>query len=46
VRDKLIITTLIELCKVNSVEIKAKEIKKITISPISKDNIKKLIGEK
>lgn len=44
--DKLIITTLIELCKVNAVEIKAKEIKKITLSSISKDNIKKFIEEK
>jgi len=44
--DKLIITTLIELCKDNLIELKVKEIKKITVSTISKDNIKKLIGEK
>ena len=44
--DKVIITTLIGLCKVNPFELKAKEIKKITMSTMSKDNIKKLIGEK
>ena len=44
--DKVIITTLIGLCKVNPFELKAKEIKKITMSTMSKDNIKKLIVEK
>lgn len=44
--DKLIISTLLELNKVNVFELKAKEIKKLTMSTISKDNIKKLIGEK
>lgn len=44
--DKLIISTLLELNKVNAFELKAKEIKKLTMSTISKDNIKKLIGEK
>lgn len=44
--DKLIIATLLELNKTNTLELKAKEVKKLTISTISKDNIKKLIGEK
>ncbi|NOV29246.1 NYN domain-containing protein [Methylomonas sp. ZR1] len=44
--DKLIISTLIELKKVNDFELKAKELKKLTMSTISKDNIKKIIGEK
>jgi len=44
--DKLIIATLLELNKANIFELKAKEIKKLTMSTISKDNIKKLIGEK
>jgi hypothetical protein len=44
--DKLIIATLLELNKANTLELKAKEVKKLTISTISKDNIKKLIDEK
>lgn len=44
--DKLIISTLLELTKISSFQLKAKEIKKITLSTISKDAIKKMIGEK
>jgi uncharacterized protein (TIGR00288 family) len=44
--DKLVIAKLLELKKVNALELKSKEIKKITLSSISKDAIKKLIGEK
>lgn len=38
--DQLIIATLMDLPKVCPLELKAKEIKKITLSTISKDNIK------
>jgi uncharacterized protein (TIGR00288 family) len=44
--DNLIITTLLELSKVNGFQLKEKELRKITISTISKDAIKKIIGEK
>jgi hypothetical protein len=44
--DKLMIAKLLELKKANALELKSKEIKKITLSTISKDAIKKLIGEK
>jgi hypothetical protein len=40
------IAKLLELKKANSLELKSKEIKKITLSAISKDTIKKQIGEK
>ena len=43
--DKLLIAKLLELGKTQSMELKVKEIKKLTLSPISKENIKKLIGE-
>jgi uncharacterized protein (TIGR00288 family) len=43
--DKLIIAKLLELGKTQALDLKAKEIKKITLSTISKDSIKKLIGE-
>lgn len=43
--DKLIISTLIEQSKISSFQLNAKEIKKITMSTISKDAIKNLIGE-
>jgi len=42
--DKLMIATLLESCKVSTVPLKAAEVKKLTISPISKDAIKKLIA--
>jgi hypothetical protein len=42
--DKLIIATLLESCKVPTFRLKAAEVKKITMSPISKDAIKKLIA--
>ncbi len=41
--DQLIISTLIELSKTTDLELKTKEIKKITLSSISKDDIKKQI---
>jgi hypothetical protein len=44
--DKLVIAKLLELKKANALELKSKEIKKITLSSISKEAIKKLIGEK
>jgi uncharacterized protein (TIGR00288 family) len=43
--DKLVIAKLLELGKTHSLDLKAKEIKKVTLSTISKDSIKKLIGE-
>jgi len=43
--DKLIIAKLLELGKTQALDLKAKEIKKLTFSTISKDNIKKLTGE-
>jgi len=43
--DKLVIVKLLELGKTQLLDLKAKEIKKLTLSTISKDNIKKLIGE-
>ena len=43
--DKLVIAKLLELGKTQPLDLKAKEIKKITLSTISKDSIKKLIGE-
>ncbi|WP_054758217.1 OST-HTH/LOTUS domain-containing protein [Methylomonas koyamae] len=43
--DKLVIAKLLELGKTHALDLKAKEIKKLTLSTISKDNIKKLIGE-
>ncbi len=43
--DQLMITTLMNLSKIAPLQLKAKEIKKITISSISKDSIKKLVGE-
>lgn len=43
--DKLVIAKLLELGKTQALDLKAKEIKKITLSTISKDSIKKLIGE-
>ncbi|WKJ90174.1 NYN domain-containing protein [Methylomonas montana] len=43
--DKLVIAKLLELSKTQALDLKAKEIKKITLSTISKDSIKKLIGE-
>jgi uncharacterized protein (TIGR00288 family) len=42
--DKLMIATLLESCKVSTVSLKATEVKKLTMSPISKDAIKKLIA--
>jgi uncharacterized protein (TIGR00288 family) len=42
--DKLMIATLLESCKVSTFPLKAAEVKKLTISPISKDAIKKLIA--
>lgn len=42
--DKLMIATLLESCKVSTFQLKAAEVKKMTMSPISKDNIKKLIA--
>lgn len=42
--DKLMIATLLESCKVSTFPLKAAEVKKMTISPISKDAIKKLIA--
>jgi uncharacterized protein (TIGR00288 family) len=42
--DKLMIATLLASCKVSTVPLKAAEVKKITMSPISKDAIKKLIA--
>lgn len=44
--DQLVISTLIDLSQISKFQLKAKEITKITISTISKDSIKKLIGEK
>ncbi|NOT13105.1 MAG: NYN domain-containing protein [Methylococcaceae bacterium] len=44
--DKLVIAKLLELGKTQALDLKAKEIKKLTLSTISKDSIKKLIGEK
>jgi hypothetical protein len=43
--DKLVIAKLLELGKSQPLDLKAKEIKKLTLSTISKDSIKKLIGE-
>jgi hypothetical protein len=43
--DKLVIAKLLELGKTQALDLKAKEIKKLTLSTISKDSIKKLIGE-
>jgi hypothetical protein len=43
--DKLVIAKLLELGKNHSLDLKANEIKKLTLSTISKDSIKKLIGE-
>jgi hypothetical protein len=43
--DKLVIAKLLELGKYQPLDLKAKEIKKLTLSTISKDTIKKLIGE-
>ncbi len=43
--DKLIIAKLLELGKTQAIDFKAKEIKKLNLSTISKDSIKKLIGE-
>jgi len=43
--DKLVIAKLLELGKTQPLDLKAKEVKKITLSTISKDSIKKLIGE-
>jgi hypothetical protein len=43
--DKLVIAKLLELGKTKALDLKAKEIKKLTLSTISKDSIKKLIGE-
>lgn len=42
--DKLMIATLLESYKVSTFPLKAAEVKKMTISPISKDAIKKLIA--
>lgn len=42
--DKLMIATLLESCKVSTFPLKAAEVKKMTISPISKNAIKKLIA--
>jgi uncharacterized protein (TIGR00288 family) len=42
--DKLMIAALLASCKASTVPLKAAEIKKLTISPISKDAIKKLIA--
>jgi uncharacterized protein (TIGR00288 family) len=42
--DKLMIATLLESCKVSTFPLKAAEVKKMTMSPISKDSIKKLIA--
>jgi uncharacterized protein (TIGR00288 family) len=42
--DKLMIAALLASCKASTVPLKATEIKKLTISPISKDAIKKLIA--
>jgi uncharacterized protein (TIGR00288 family) len=44
--DRLLIAKLLELKKSHTLDLKTKEVKKLTISTISKDNIKKLIGEK
>lgn len=41
--DNMLISTLFEISKSNSIELKAKEIKKLTVSSISKDDIKKMI---
>jgi len=43
--DKLVIAKLLEFGKTQALDLKAKEIKKLTLSTISKDSIKKLIGE-
>lgn len=43
--DKLMIAKLLDLGKTHALDLKAKEIKKLTLSTISKDSIKKLIGE-
>ncbi|WAR43573.1 NYN domain-containing protein [Methylomonas rapida] len=43
--DKLVIAKLLELGKTQPLDLKAKEVKKLTLSTISKDSIKKLIGE-
>ncbi|MCD2450534.1 NYN domain-containing protein [Methylicorpusculum oleiharenae] len=43
--DKLVIAKLLELGKTQALDLKAKEIKKLLLSTISKDSIKKLIGE-
>ncbi|WNB74603.1 NYN domain-containing protein [Methylomonas koyamae] len=43
--DKLVIAKLLELGKIQPLDLKAKEIKKLTLSTISKDSIKKLISE-
>jgi uncharacterized protein (TIGR00288 family) len=42
--DKLMIASLLESRKVSTFQLKAAEVKKMTISPISKDAIKKLIA--
>ncbi|MGZ3853842.1 MAG: NYN domain-containing protein [Flavisolibacter sp.] len=42
--DKLMIASLLESRKVSTFPLKAAEVKKLTISPISKDAIKKLIA--
>jgi len=42
--DKLMIAILLASCKVSTVPLKAAEVKKMTMSPISKDAIKKLIA--
>lgn len=42
--DKLMIMTLLESCKASTFQLKAAEVKKLTMSPISKDDIKKLIA--
>jgi uncharacterized protein (TIGR00288 family) len=42
--DKLMIASLLESCKASTFQLKAAEVKKLTISPISKADIKKLIA--
>jgi len=42
--DKLMIAALLASCKASTVPLKAVEVKKLTMSPISKDAIKKLIA--
>ncbi|MCQ8181006.1 hypothetical protein NP603_07795 [Methylomonas sp. SURF-1] len=43
--DKLVIAKLLELGKPQALDLKAKEIEKLTLSTMSQDSIKKLIGE-